>query len=256
MFLEPMPSYEVMQAYANEQYKKGGAYNDYVKAKPMKIASFDFRLKQITPFLPKAAPIHHLDVGCSAGYMLEVGLKNHFDSYGVEFSQEAISLAQTDIQKRIYNMDVEQLHAKDSRRYELITCYDIIEHLKQPEQMIQTLGKLLTQNGLVVIATPDTGHYLAKLFGRYWPMRQPYQHTILFSKTGLKKMFEKNGFQVVCMGPAYKVLTFDYLTKQLRILNPVLSAIMGGLCALLPNKVIHYPLKINISEFILMAKKV
>jgi 2-polyprenyl-3-methyl-5-hydroxy-6-metoxy-1,4-benzoquinol methylase len=254
MFQSPMPTVAEMMAYADMEYSDG-AYKAYVQARPMKIATFKNRLSTVADRLSpiaKGRP-RHLDVGCSAGFMIEVGLDAGFDSYGVEFSKEAIKLADPKIQNRITPSDVNQLINEGTEKFDLITCFDIVEHVQNPLEFLRSLRQLLNPEGRLLLTTPDVEHLIAKAMGSRWPMLQPKQHTILFSKKSLEKVLMEAGFNHVLHYPAKKTISYRYMTGQLAELNPLLSGAMKALGWIIPNALKNKPLMINISEFMTLA---
>jgi 2-polyprenyl-3-methyl-5-hydroxy-6-metoxy-1,4-benzoquinol methylase len=250
--MSPMPSVAEMQRFADAQYKEG-AYGAYIKAKQLKLATFEKRIDSVRELLPQGK-IRHLDVGCSAGFMIEVGLRNGFDSYGVEFSLEAISFASPDIRARITQGDVNQLNGDRDELFDLITCFDIIEHVQSPRDFLHSLKKLLKPNGLLVVTTPDTKHFVAKLMGRSWPMLQPFQHTILFSRTSLNQTLAVSGFQEIKSTSAFKILTFEYLIGQLQQTSPLLAKLSALVNTIVPKSWSKKPLALNISEFMSISR--
>lgn len=255
MFLWPMPSVQAMKDFAEHEYRVG-AYSDYLKAKPLKVLTFENRVKQFKHLLTNMGnqKLRHLDVGCSAGFMIEVGIKHGFDSYGVEFSKEAISKADVQTQSRIINSDVNQLSDSKESKFDLVTCFDIVEHVQDPFIFLASLKRLLNPGGLLVLTTPDPEHSLAKIMGTKWPMLQPMQHTIIFSKSGLKSVLDQTGFEELVSSPAYKVLTLGYLTGQLKELNPLISNLMSLSSKIIPKNIIEKTLKLNISEFMSVSR--
>lgn len=250
-----MPTVGAMKQYAEEQYKDG-AYTSYIKGKALKIHTFKQRLASISHFLPehKNKKIQHLDVGCSAGFMIEVGLTLGFNSFGVEFSSEAISHASPQIREKIRHIDINELAREKQSKFDLITGFDIVEHIQDPSSFLKSLSQLLNPGGLLVLTTPDPEHFLAKTMGTRWPMFQPMQHTILFSKRGLKSNLENANFEQIFSGPAFKLLTLEYLADQLKVLNPLISKIMNWLSKVIPKKFYTRPMKLNISEYISVSR--
>ena len=53
-----------------------------------------------------------------------------------------------------------------------------------PVSFLDDIGRVLAPGGLLVVSTPDTGHWLRPLMRSRWPMLQPDQHTFLFSRRG------------------------------------------------------------------------
>ncbi len=256
-FLTPMPSVLEMKNYVDKSYQEGD-YHDYIKAKPMKISSFENRLQQFKKYLRPAVQgkaLRHLDVGCSVGFMIEVGLRNGFDSYGVEFSDAAISQAEPQVKSRIYHGDVNMLAERKLEKFDVITCYDIVEHVQASKPFLDSLGNLLSSQGVLILTTPDSTHWIAKLMGRFWPMFQPMQHTILFSPVALESAVESVGLKSVSTLPAYKYLSFRYLADQLKLLNPLISFLMTAVTRILPKSLVEKAIPLNISEFMLIAKK-
>ena len=245
-----MPTVKEMMDYANNHYSEG-VYLDYVRAKDLKVRTFEDRIKQVKPYL-KSKPVKHLDIGCAAGFMIEVGLSHGFDSYGVEFSSEAISYAKDSIKSRITHGDVNKLD--ENNKFDLITCFDIIEHVQNPADFLKSLKRLLNPNGILMITTPDTEHFIAKIMGKSWSMLQPKQHTYLFSKKSLENSLNQAGLTNLAQSSAYKVITYDYLAGQLSELNPVISSSMKIFGKMIPKSLREKSIKLNISEFLTVAQ--
>src|SRR5258708_32368157 len=91
-------------------------------------------------------------------------------------------MAQPGVRGRIVNGDVNVLLSQSERRYDVVTAFDILEHTYAPVRFMQEIKQILAPGGLLVLTTPDTGHFLRFLMGKRWPMLQPMQHTVLFSR--------------------------------------------------------------------------
>lgn len=70
-------------------------------------------------------------------------------------------------------------------RFDLITLWDVIEHVDDPGVVISRLKKLLNPKGRIVIQTPRFGT-LGELFGENWPHLLPVQHLNIASKEGMQ----------------------------------------------------------------------
>jgi SAM-dependent methyltransferase len=238
-----------MMGYANQEYSEG-LYKEHVQARDLKYASFHERIREIRNC---AAGSRLLDLGCSCGYFLDVALQEGFDAYGVEFSVVAIAAASEQARRRISYGDVNQLDPVQRASYDVVTAFDIIEHTLDPIQFLVNIKNNLKSRGLLVISTPDTGHFLRFFMGRRWPMLQPFQHTFLFSRQSLRLALDKAGYTDIELMPARKVLTPDYLTQQIRISNPSIVHLYNLVAWVFPGWLRNMPMSVNIGEMMAFA---
>ena len=200
-------------------------YRDYVDARALKLATMRRRLPVISA---QARGPRLLDVGCATGFFIEAALEAGFDAAGIELSPVAIRLARPEVQARITCGDVNTLLSTDSRRFDVVTAFDIIEHTLDPAAFLDDIGRVLAPGGLLVLSTPDTGHWLRTVMRARWPMLQPDQHTYLFSKAAMRTLLVDRGYDPVRIEATRKVLTLEYLFGQLRQTNPTLAQQSGS----------------------------
>ncbi len=124
-----------------------------------------------------------LDFGCADGVFLEF-CKTYFapktELWGTDISESLLDEAR---QKGWQVVPLTAL-SKLEKKFDLITLWDVIEHIPDPERVLRELKKLLTPKGLLVIQTPRFGS-LAEQFGDTWPHLLPVQHLSVASKEGM-----------------------------------------------------------------------
>lgn len=251
IFQAEMPSVGAMNRYADDEYASG-AYLEYAKSHDLKVATARPRLaaiKQLT------SGRRLLDVGCATGFFLEAATEDGFDVSGVEFSKIAISFARPDIRGRIVCGDVNALRRQTSDKFDVVTAFDIIEHVQNPANFLAEIRDLVVPGGVLAISSPDTGHFLRYVMGSRWPMLQPMQHTVLFSRRSIVALLERCGFGDVRVETTRKVLTMDYLADQLAVTNPALNRAYQALSGLVPSRLRQRPFGINIGEFVAYARR-
>jgi len=251
IFQAQMPSVRAMNEYADDEYLTG-VYREYAKSRDLKIATARPRLAAIKQ---RANGKRLLDIGCATGFFMETAVEEGFDVRGVEFSSVAISLARPDIRDRILHGDVNTLLGQEAEKFDVVTAFDIIEHVQDPAKFLQDIREILKPGGVLVVSSPDTGHVLRYVMRSKWPMLQPMQHTVLFSRRSIAALLERCGFHDVQVETAHKVLTMDYLADQLMATNPKLNRAYQILSWIVPAPLRRRRLAVNIGEFVAYARR-
>ena len=247
LFLHPMPTPQQMRAYAEHHYREG-VYAEYARARPLKLATFRRRLALIRRHAPAG---RLLDLGSACGFMLEAALEAGYDPSGVEFSLPAIELAAPGIRPRLTHGDVNDL---PPGRYDVLTAFDIIEHQLDPGATLRRWADRLRPGGVLVLTTPDAGSPLRHLLGRRWPMLQPLQHTVLFTRSAMGRLLGQAGFDLLEVRGAHKVMTPAYLAGQLEPYFPRLSRAALRLGRAAPG-LAGLAIPFRIGEFLALARK-
>ena len=248
IFQHPQPPPDAMVSYANTEYE-AGVYRDYVEARDMKLEHFRHRLERL---LPRVGRGRLLDIGCSCGYFMEVAATSGFEVEGLEFSGAAIAAADASIRPNILCCSVDGFES--SRTYDLVTAFDLIEHVPQPKAFLSKVRHLLAPGGWLVMTTPDAEHPLRYVMGSSWPMLQPMQHLTIFSRQAMRLVLEETGFSQISFERATKTVSYEYLTDQLRPLTPALHGGLRLVGRCLPARSRRKYRHVNIGEFMVLAK--
>lgn len=245
-----------MMDYANAEYN-GGVYKDYLEANDIKYATFEYRLSKVMKVFrkqnrPKISP-RILDVGCSNGRFIEVAVRNGIDAWGLELSENAIAAAKPEIKKRIYQSDANNIRSLGIEKFNIITAFDLIEHLFDPVNFLDNLHKVITPDGIIVITTPDASSFIRVIMGKNWPMLQPFQHTILLSRKASKILIQKAKYNYITTSGTKKVFTVDYLFRQLRGPNQSLYGLYDRIKKIIPRFVKEKQIHLDIGEMMVVA---
>jgi len=171
-----------------------------------------------------------LDLGASYGHFLSVAAEK-FEAYGVEPSAAAVEWGRREFGIRNLVGSLYDLPPGVPPRVDVITAWDVIEHLAEPREALARCRERLTTNGWLFMSTPDAGSLMAGVLGRRWYYQDPLQHINLFSRRNLARIVEAAGFSVRetrYFGRQYKV---NYILNRLRYLTggaarPLFNALM------------------------------
>lgn len=97
-----------------------------------------------------------LDLGCGTGYGTNTLVGKNVDIHAIDINSEAIKYAIKKYSKKIkfYVRDAELLVFKDNY-FDAICCFEVIEHVKNPEILLREVKRVLNVNGIFVISTPN-----------------------------------------------------------------------------------------------------
>jgi SAM-dependent methyltransferase len=102
----------------------------------------------------------HVDAGCGHGAIVHELLERGWDSYGFDASQfmmNAVRQHSPELAGRFAEGDL--LEIPFEGRFDLITCFQVLEHVDDPVAAIRALGERLARDGRLALTTPNLhGH--------------------------------------------------------------------------------------------------
>jgi 2-polyprenyl-3-methyl-5-hydroxy-6-metoxy-1,4-benzoquinol methylase len=208
---------ELLKVYVSNYFnnKKVG-YCHYTENKELRKKNFQKWIKDALPYFEKHTSIKALDVGCAAGYCLEVFQEYDWKPYGIELDGKwANALRQNGF--TIFDKPLIQFDAAE--KFNLISLFDVIEHLTDLQKNMSILHSLLEDSGVVVLVTPNYQSWQRKIFRNRWFQFKPIEHINYFSSKTLQKLATENGFEVVCSKRSGQFCDSSFLEDRLRKYN-------------------------------------
>ena len=125
-----------------------------------------------------------LDVGCGTGRFLGLLSKACAEVEGVELSRYAGKIA-SDHGVRIAARQIGQL--PDTPRYDIVTAFDVIEHVTELHEFLAKIRRLLKPAGAFIFMTPDAGSPRALAEQERWyGYNSSLEHLYYFSEESLR----------------------------------------------------------------------
>jgi len=98
-----------------------------------------------------------LDIGCAFGFIVDLLNRLGYDSYGIDRSNHALKRGKTILKKsNLILADAQSLPLK-KESFNLITCFETIEHVIEPVSMLESIYALLRRGGVFIMTTPVPG---------------------------------------------------------------------------------------------------
>ena len=137
-----------------------------------------------------------LDVGCATGEFLNAIRDKGWEVVGVEPSPLASRWARENLDLDVKTGTLETVALPDES-FDVVTMWNVIEHVPDPHAVLSKAYRLLRSNGLLVLTTPNFDSVDVKIFGRYWIGYELPRHFYVFSRRTLLEVVEKAGFRVL-----------------------------------------------------------
>ena len=190
IYQNPRPNPDLIKSFYSKDYYTGKSSVSYVKEYEKEKFIIDERLKIIERM---KSPGRLLDIGCYSGIFLDVAQKRGWDSYGIDISPFIVEIAKARGLK-IFLGEVSDINFKNNF-FDLITLYEVIEHLSDPLESLMQIHRILKDDGLVIIQTANMDSLRAKFLERKEYYFLPV-HLYYFTKKIIIRMLKKAGFEI------------------------------------------------------------
>jgi len=182
-----------------------------------------------------------LDLGCGTGEFLAEVEKRGCEVFGLDFDREAIKIAKKRFNlKNIYAMSFEEFFQKENMpKFNMITFFEVIEHLPDPADFILNVKKLLKPSGKIVLSAPFRKRMLPNM--NSWDF--PPHHFTRWNKEAILNLFSKEEFSASFISyiEEFKILSesIDSIFKTGLVSKSLELASVGKKSLLLP-KILYF----------------
>lgn len=207
MWVEPMPSdtssEDLGEHYTDVYYASDGDGGDVFEELARDVSSR--RLRRIREDLGRTGRI--LDVGCGTGWLLTVAAEQGWEPTGVEVSPAAAQAARRDDRVTVHTGFLEQAPL-ETGSFDAIVASHVIEHVPDPVGMLERMRSLMTEDGVLVLALPNSRGFVHSVTNLVHRMRgrlgrdrfscslHPPSHLYAFDPPSIVRALSRAGFLV------------------------------------------------------------
>jgi len=206
----------------NALYEK---YHENIKPQKRVITESDFTYKNTLSCIMKYIPSkgNVLDIGSATGTIAFFFANKGLKVDGIELSKNAVKFANLNNKKfgfkkvKFYNTSVESF--KSNKKYNLITCLEVLEHVEDDLKMLQKISKYMNKNSVLVISVPSINAPLYRL-GLLSKFDREVGHLRRYSPSNIASLMKKTNIKIV------KLYFTEGMLRSLLYTSPFLSKLL------------------------------
>jgi SAM-dependent methyltransferase len=180
---------------------------EYIESSEQRKKQLGFLLKQTLPFIPTSKI---LDVGAGTGLFVQLAIEYGLEASGIEPSAFLANYAASQ-GLPVVNSSVPN-YPPDS--FDAVYMTDVLEHIADPGSLLLAYNKILKQDGILFVTTPDVSSVLARVMrNRWWHYR--LAHIGYYNKKTLKHLMLRTGFELKKYLPIKWYFTGEYVFERL-----------------------------------------
>ena len=191
VFATAIPLIEVIQKF----YTKYSTHRQHRTSRVASIIEF-FSIKNRKQYLKSLFQgadfnrLNVLDYGCGAGdFMRQLRGLGVGNVVGYDFDPEACACAR----EQGLTVFASEMEVYAGAPYDYIFLNHVVEHLIDPVADLTVQALLLKSGGRLIIRTPNSSSFLARLFGRDWRGWETPRHLHIFNSRSMQQLTAKIG---------------------------------------------------------------
>jgi len=200
-----------------EGYSEGSDENFVSQAKGREL-TFKKCLNIIEKHKPNKGKV--LDVGTAGGSFLKVAKDNGWEVKGVEPNKWLCNWGQQN-----YGIKIEQgvltKELFEGEKFDVITLWDVLEHVPDPNQTLEIVHSLLKDDGLLIVNYPDYNSSVGKVLGNRW-MFWLSVHLFYYTKKTIVQQLRMQSFEVIKIRKHWQTLNLGYLVFRMKAYSKLL----------------------------------
>ena len=162
----------------------------------------------------------HLDVGCSGGSLLDFSKKRGSSTVGVDYS----SITREHLESKGHAW-VPSLESLGGQGFDIITAFDLIEHLYDVRGFLQECCHLLRPGGRLVMLTGNIDCQSARIAREHWWYLSYPEHIVFPSRVFFERL---TNFKLEKWIPTYASSGYRHPLYRLRLLLGFLKRKVQG----------------------------
>lgn len=223
--LQPQPAPSKLDELYDEDYfynyTMEGTVREYIALREALRPGNVTRLEALARYI---LPGRLLEVGCAAGFFLEVAREKGWEACGVEISAYASRFAREKLGLEVFTGALEEA-ALPGESFDAVVMHHVLEHLPDSFATLEEVHRILRPGGIVAVEVPNFGSIDARIDKSiFCQVLDLPRHLYFFTPQTLQMTLEKTGFEVLSCAPSiskkFKGLFGRAYPGSRRVLSP------------------------------------
>jgi len=205
----------------------------------LKIQRHLLRFKTIRKYQPSGKLF---DLGVGWGHFLHTGKLLGYEIDGIEVAEMPIKYAKEYLHLPVDEIDFFDYKPKTDY-YDLITMWDVLEHIDRCDEVIDKCHSMLKKNGYLVLQVPQIDSYIATRQKEKW-QAMGLDHVNYFSRETIKRLLESKGFKLIRIKSSIEVklfLMYSFFDAKIKKKEGTAENITGAMRQEYYNKKVDKP---------------
>ncbi|MEW6719249.1 MAG: class I SAM-dependent methyltransferase [Thermodesulfobacteriota bacterium] len=135
-----------------------------------------------------------LDIGCGNGYFLAAAKESCRRCFGTESSGRLREFAARKTGLPVFGEELERLPEKD---FDIVTLFDVIEHVPAPVPFMESVLRLMKSGGRVLVFTPNFDSFSIRVMQARSSIVDPTEHVVLFTRQSLQYLADALRLEII-----------------------------------------------------------
>ncbi|MFC1658647.1 class I SAM-dependent methyltransferase [Candidatus Omnitrophota bacterium] len=157
-----------------------------------------FIFNRFFPYIPRfKRDGNFLDVGCGRGVYLYLLKTWGWNAYAVEPSKETAENVINNLGVDVFNGVLEESNFKDNF-FDVVNLNHVLEHVHDPTAILQTISRILKEDGLLMIRVPNAWSLPGYIIGKKLAMVEDLpRHLFVFDRITIRRLLQKAKFEII-----------------------------------------------------------
>jgi len=224
----------------------------FVQQNPARIETFGRALRKLSKkygISPRQHP-RILDIGCAGGAFLKAATNAGYTPVGVEPSRWMVKYAQRELKVDARPGTLSE-HSFPPASFDLISLWDVLEHLPEPAATLAEINRLLRPGGYLIVNYPDIGSIASRVMGWRWPFWLSV-HLTYYTRLTVTRQLQSCGFDVIGIDPYFQNLELGYALERASVIFKPFGLLRSLTRMLGMGKL---PVRYNMGQTLVIARK-